>query len=335
MARIFIDGFESASHLTKWQVVSGTPVITSGASTYGFSGTYFLNLSDGRIYRTTTAKDYYYISFRVYWSTTSSTNNVALRFGNSTTVLGSVKFDLSADKLTKVYRGDGSTLVTGGTGTKELNIANCYRIEVYYKPSTGTSGDFYTKVDGVADISCTGVQTANNALQVTRIDFGMAGGGMWIDDIVFDDAAWIGNTRIQGILPTAVGNLDDFTSYPSGDNYTTVDDRPYSDADYNYTNTVDHIDLFGMGNLDESLKTISTIKCIDVIARAKIDGTATPTKLALALRTASTNYAGTDQTVTQDQWNFYNQIWEVSPNTSVAWLKSEINGIECGYKARS
>jgi hypothetical protein len=335
MARQKIDGFESGSYLTKWSLVSGTPVITSSASTYGFSGVYFLNLSDGKIYTMLTAKDYYYMAFRVYYSSTSSTNNTAIRFGNSTTVLGSIKFDLSADKLTKVYRGDGSTLVTGGTGTLQMDTNTCYHVEIYYKPSTGSSGDFYTRVDGIPDISCTGVQTSNNALQITRFDVGIGGGGMWIDDFRFDDATWIGNTRIQGIGPNAVGNSNQFTSYPSGDNYSVVDDLPYSDADYNYTNTVGHLDLFEMSNLDESLKTISTIKCIDITARAKIDGTATPTKLALALRTASTNYAGTDQAVTQDQWNFYNQLWAVSPNTSVAWLKSEINGIECGYKARS
>lgn len=332
MARQKIHGFEGGVYLDKASLVSGTPVITSGAVAYGFSGTYFLSMVDGKIAYTLTAKDYYYCSFRVYFGSTSTTTNTVIRFNNGTTVLGSVKLDLATDGYCKIYRGDGANLIA--TGTIKMSINNCYRIEVYYKPSTGSSGDFYTKINGVPDISQTSIQTANNSGQVNRADFGIGGGTMYIDDIVFDDAAYIGNTRIQGIIPTGAGNSTQFTA-SSGSNYQTVDEIPYNDADYNYSNTVDHLDLFAMSNLDESSKTISTIKCLDIILRAKIDGFATPTEIAPAQRTGSTNYAGTDQIVAQDAWGFFNQIYEVSPNTSVAYLKSEINGIELGYKARS
>jgi hypothetical protein len=333
MARQLIHGFEGGTYLDKASNVSGTPVITSGTGSYGFTGNYFLNLSDGRIQHNLTAKDYYYMSFRVYFGSSSYTNTTCLRFYNGTTCLGALKLDISTDGYAKIYRGDGSNLIA--TGTYRLVTLNCYRVEVYYKPSTGVSGDFSVRINGIADITQTGVQTANNTGQVNLMQFGFGGGSMYIDDIVADDASWIGNTRIQGLQPTAVGNSNSFTSYPSGDNYTTVDEIPYSDADYNYSNTVDHLDLFGMSNLDESLKTVNTIKCLDIIVRAKIDGFATPTEIAVAQRTGSTNYAGTDQIVAQDSWGFYHQIYEVNPNTSVAYVKADINGIELGYKARS
>ena len=338
MARQVIHGFEGGTYLDKASLVSGTPVITSGASAYGFSGTYFLSMADGRISYNLTSTDYYRVSFRCYWGSTSTTTNTAVRFYNSSAqVLGAVKLDLSTG-YTTIWRGDGANQI-GSAGTIRLTTLNSFRVEIYYVPSTGSSGNFYTQINGVPDISQTTVATSNNAGPITRIDFGIGGGTMYIDDIVIDNAIWssgaiIGNTRIQGIVPTGAGNSTQFTA-STGSNYQTVDEIPYSDADYNYSNTVDHLDLFAMSNLDESLKTIQTIKCMDIILRAKIDGFATPTEIAPAQRTGSTNYAGTDQIVAQDSWGFFHQIYEVNPNTSVAYVKADINGIELGYKARS
>jgi len=333
MARQVIHGFESGTYLDKAYLYSGTPIITSGTSAYGLSGSYFLNMSNGRIFYVLTAKDYYYLSFRVYFGNTNNTNYTAVRFQNSGTVLGAIKFDLSNDGYCRAYRDDGSTVIA--TGTKKMNINTAYRVEIYYKPSLA-SGDVHTRIDGVADITVAGQQTSGTAAQVNQVHFGIQGGAMYIDDVVFDDASWVGNTRIQGLVPNGVGNSTQFSKYPAtGDNYDHVDEMPYNDADYNYSNTVDHLDLFAMSALDESLKTISTIKCLDIIVRAKIDGVSTPTEIAVAQRVASTNYAGTDQVVAQDNWGFFHQIYEVNPNTSVAYLKAEINGIELGYKARS
>lgn len=330
MARTFIDGFE-LGNTGLWTVESGSPNVTSGASAMGMSGTYYCDMNSGYIYKLLTAANEYWISFRIRFASTSGTTTAVLKFMNTSTVLGTLKIDLATDGYVKVYRGDSSTLCA--TGTYQCSINNTYRIEVDYKPDTGSSGTFNVKVNGISDIAFTG-QTANNALQINKMRFGNGYASWYLDDFVVDSSEYPGNTRIQSIKPSAAGNSTQWDP-STGSNWDCVDEIPYNDTDYVSTNVVDEVDLYALANLVEGSKTISAIKCLQVSARAKQDGAATATKLALSVRTGSTNYFGSDQSVTQDVWGWYSELWHTNPNTSVAWTKSDVDGLEAGLKSRS
>jgi len=52
-----------------------------------------------------------------------------------------------------------------------------------------------------------------------------------IDNLIVDNAGWIGQTRIQGLAVSGAGTTTQFDP-STGSNYECVNEVPYSDTDY-------------------------------------------------------------------------------------------------------
>jgi hypothetical protein len=227
-----------------------------------------------------------------------------------------------------VKRGDGTVL---GTGTKRflLNDWRYYELKFTIHDSTGS---FELRVNGETSVSATGVDTKNGGTGIPdRVALGTSSAGS--TNHLFDDfyaasgATFLGDVRVQSILPSGAGNTTQWTA-SAGSNYECVDDAdPNGDTDYVSETTASEKDTYAFGSLTP---TSGTIAGVQVMAYARKDD-AGSRSIAPVYRPASTDYDGATVTV-GDSYTYYREITEVSPETSAAWTIAEVNGAEFGVK---
>jgi len=324
MARIFIDGFE-AGDLKLWDIVFGTPVLASSIS--GMDNTYCMQMTTSAqqyVSKNLTAATEYYIAFRYRPSGVYSGQRLIV-FYNGTTKLGSVRRNNSTLVLGVYSSGDGLL----ASSTAQINTNTTYLIEIRFKPNT-SGGIWQVKINGVLDIDYSG--NTGNASNINKLSIGAADGTpptyAYFDNIVVDDAAWPGDTRIQAIKPTGAGASTQWIP-SAGNNYDCVDEIPPSETDYISTNTTGDLDQYAA---DDLTGNIANIKCVQVQALAKAEGAPTPNNLQLVVRTGGSNFVSGDKEVPSVSKQLY-ELWEDNPNTLAAWLESEVNAMEIGVKA--
>jgi len=335
VARLFIDGFEAGDY-NLWNTVNVPAAISVTTSGSPASGSYHVSITSSSNYpylekNLGSTKTELYVKFRYKPYSQHSYNKHLLTFRDGAgTVIASLARNTTSYKLEARRGGNAGTLLA--TGTAALQLDTYYLIEVRYKP-LDSGGVFQVKVDGILDIDYSGDTTnGNQNVQYVRIGSSAETGVYcyaYFDDVVIDDANWIGNSRIQGIRPNGAGNSTQWDP-SAGNNWDCVDEVPLSDTDYVSTNVTDEIDLYALGNLAGS---VGSVKCIQVQARAAYEGTPIPTKQQLAVRTNSNNYFSSSQSPPSAFGMPIRNIWETNPNTSAAWTESEINALEAGIKA--
>lgn len=330
MARIFVAGFESHG-VEIFDIVSGAARLsTSGLD---MDGNYCLECSGSADYASKaflTSHGSLYFAFRLRYYSDPALSCGLIRFSDSggTTTITVLR---NTSYKTELRLGSyGGTVIA--TGSRTISAGTTYLVEIYYAP-LNSGGTFTLKIDGVQEISYTGDTTAGleNILDF-RLGSPSAGsvyGYSYYDDFIVDDANWIGKTYIQGLTITGSGTTTQWDP-STGSNYACVDEVPYSDTDYVYTNTNDEIDTYALSNLSG---TIASIKAMALTARAAYDGSPTPTHIQLGVRSGGSDYFATDFSPPSSFGFLGQRILEVNPATSAAWTESGVNALEVGMKA--
>ncbi len=320
---IFCDGGELNS-VELWDLTSSA---TISAVQTGMSGSYCINLgSSGYVQKDLGAnKTELWFAFRIraggggwYWTAYDSagTQIFTLIRNNSSGLLEA--------------RLGGTTGTLQATGSTVLNLNTTYLVEIHFKP-LNAAGDFEVKINSnaVLDIDFSG-DTTNGLENCRTIRFaGAAAVSCYLDDIVVDDGAWIGNKKIAGIIkPSAAGNSAQWTP-SAGANYECVDEIPPVDTDYNATNTIGNIDMFACNDI---VAAISSIYGIQINARMAYEGAPTPAHVQIGYRSGGANYFSSDISppVSFGQKTF---IQMTNQATAAAFTQDDINNIELGYKA--
>jgi len=328
MTRIFIDGFENGD-CGLWDPTSVATIAST--SVEGFKGTYsaYLNSSDKNLIKTLSSSyAELYFAFKVYGAGDGVDNNLLTLKDSAATIIASVsRNDTTGFLELRTGNYAGSLLDTG-----TVSIANgaTHLIEVRYKP-LNSGGVFTLKIDGVEDATYTGDTTAGleNVQAFILSDItGNCNFNGYFDDVVVDDADWIGNTYIQAIVPTGAGTTTGWTP-STGANWSCVDEVPAVDTDYVSVNTADAIDTYATSNLTG---TITSIKSVQVEARIAYEGTPTPTHIQLGIRSSDTDCFLTDKSPALSLGRV-SRLMEVNPATSLAFTESTVNSTEIGIKA--
>lgn len=324
MARIFIDGFESGDH-DMWDAENNAIVVSSAG--LDMDGSYCLDLNSSTEYiqKSITADDEMYTA--VLWRPISETTSGGIiHFYKDGTLLVSIIRNTTSKKL-EAYRG--SALVDTGTDTIIHGTTYLIEVRVLIHDSTGR---IQVKVDGVSDIDFTGDTKEGSDTQFNRIRLGYGLVNKWdyayFDNLILDDAAWIGDTKIQAVVPIGVGNTTGWTP-SAGANWECVDEKPPNDADYVSINANDVMDTYVAGNLSGS---IDNIKCVQVQSRTRIEGAPTPTNLKLVVRSGGTDYLSGNKSVSAAEKGLWN-LWEDNPADSLAWEEADVNAMEIGIKS--
>lgn len=106
----------------------------------------------------------------------------------------------------------------------------------------------------------------------------------------------------------------------------------WNDADYIFSGTANQVSTFTLANLSATAATLDPI-AVTTGGRAR-KGTGGPQNIQHAIRTGATDYfAATDPTLTTSFGTMVQGIWELNPNTGLAWTVSDINGLEAGFKS--
>ena len=328
--RIFIDGFESGGS-DLWDQVYGGSLdgTTKKTGTYSF----FANNTAYRAKSLASAIGTIYFKFYFYFTGSSGFNNPVFSVSNTSGYQVTLYFNNPSRTFCFKLGGDTGS-VLGGLYSPALGVSTWHLVEGKITIDNA-SGVAQLKLNGNAglDIDFSGDTQYQSTGQITTVTLGnwtMGSSYYYVDDFVLDDASWIGNTRIQGLVPTGAGNSAQWTP-STGSNYACVDEVPPNDADYVTTNSNDQVDTYATGNLTGA---IAEVKCVQVQARAVKEGTPTPTKLALVVRSGGADYASADQAV-QTYFKSLSTIWETNPNTSAAWSTSEVDAMEIGIKSRA
>lgn len=325
MARIFIDGFESGQD-DLWDVESNANVVSSAGK--DMDGDYCLDLNNDYEYigKNITADDEMYFAF-LYRP--GSLGEAMLATRNGSTLLVFLDRDETGHCI-EARMGILGTLL--GTGIQALNDNTTYLIEAYIKIADA-GGRVVVKVDGVSDIDFTGDTKPDANTQFDNIRLGYGGSATYLsyayfDNFIMDDAGWVGDTKIQAILPTGGGNSTIWNP-SAGANWQCVDERPASDVDYVSTNAVDQVDTYEASDMAGA---IGTVKCVQIQSRTESDGAPTPTNLKLAVRSGGANYFSGDKVVPAAPKGLWN-LWETNPADSLAWEEADVNAMEIGIKS--
>ncbi len=254
-----------------------------------------------------------------------------LRLRDSTTTQVSVA--VTATGQVAIYRGGsgGTQLAASSAGFLNTSTWHYFELKVLFN----NSGTYELRVDGSGSALLSGsadtTQTANNYANDIQLVSGSP--ASFFDDLYLINTSgppnndFLGDTRIEGRVPTGVGNYAQFTP-SAGANWQNVDDiPPNGDTDYNSSATVNQKDSFAHQTLSTLTGTVRWVThCVD--GRKDDAGTR---KVAPLFRISSTDYVGSDDTLSTS-YQFFTQTYETSPATSSAWTVSEVNAAEVGYK---
>lgn len=242
---------------------------------------------------------------------------------------------------------DGSVRVFRGLNVAELGRtpaglltvgAYCY-IEV--KITFGNSGSIEVRVNGVTQLVVSGspsvdtTVTSNNWCDQVRAATTFT---FHCDDLYICDTSgavnndFLGDVRIDCIMPNAAGTYNDFTGHggsPANQNHDNVAEADSDeDTTYNESSTAGHRDSYHHSDLsalvNESIKAIVTnvtAKKDDAGARSLktgiISSSASPTAIDLD--------AGTGLSTSYQQLR---RTFETDPATGAAWTLAGVNGVQ-------
>jgi len=181
------------------------------------------------------------------------------------------------------------------------------------------------------EIDFTGNVCSGSSIDAVRIGYydNFAYSGFYVDNIVVDDAAWPGSTKIQAIVPAGAGNSTQWTP-SAGNNYECVDEVPPSESDYIEADAIDQLDQYAMENLSGA---IGSIRCVQAQALSVMEGTPDPQNLQFIVRTGGSDFVSDSKEVPVDISKQIMHIWEKNPDTEATWQASEVNAMEIGIKA--
>jgi hypothetical protein len=329
MTRIFIDGFENGTISAELGWINSGSSINSAAHA-GLKGAYSVQIFDNNtLYLVLpTSHSALYLAFKANIYDDNKLGFFHFKDSAGTTTA----FLTNEDGLLHLHIGAYSTAIVA-SGTHPLLQDGTYLIEIYYEPLNST-GEIIVKIGGVTDISYSGDTTAgleNVQLLYWGKVSGMSTGsslGIHLDDVIIDDANWIGNTYIQAIVPTGAGTTTDFTP-STGANYTCVDEIPAVDTDYVSTNTTGHIDTYATSDLTGF---VGNVKTVQLESRIAYEGTPTPTHIQLGCRSNGVDYFATDKSPALS-FGRVSKLLLVDPNGDDPWTIARVNQLEIGIKA--
>ena len=232
---------------------------------------------------------------------------------------------------------DATVVATSGADAIPLD-ATWYYMEL--KNTIADAGGLLEcRINTSVVVTFTGDTKATVNATADKIRFGFLGSYQhYFDDIYICDGAGAVNNnylagstspyfRVEALLPGGAGTTTDWTP-AAGSNFQNVDEAdPDSDTTYNSTATQDAIDTYALGNLAGGNITIAGVQWVGFVRDEAVGNTA----LKRVIRSGGTNYFG----AAFDPGTAYDyalEILETNPDTSAAWTRNGVNGVEAGIQ---
>jgi hypothetical protein len=250
-----------------------------------------------------------------------------------------VAYDNTTEQLSVRTNGLNQLIVsrsgtTLATGTTVLTNLSWHYIELGFTihPSAGS---IELKLDGASEIALTtSLNTrSTSTTQWTGFALGNGASSMYVDDVYAIDSStgpnttFLGPIQVVALPPSAIGNSSSWSPNGGSNLGTLVEEFQDVDLTFNQSSTTDQIDTFSMRDLPIATGTVYAIQHV-ITARQDVGAARS---IAPVTRVASTDYAGSAQTLTTSQ-SFVTEILDQNPATSSGWSVSDVNDMEAGYK---
>jgi hypothetical protein len=245
---------------------------------------------------------------------------------------------LNADNTVSFRRGT----TTLGTSTATLADAAWNYVEMRVKIHA-TTGEYEVRLNGVNILSDTNVNTddattesANQIAIIGRpaISSSAVDRIISIDDFyvgVETGFTFLGDVRVDTLMPTAEGNYSQFTPLSGTNNALMVDEAtPDDDTTYVESSTVGQRDTYEMEDLSHTPASIFGVQS-SVYAR-KVDSGAR--ELITTVRSGTTDYDSATN-VLATSYLYYTELHATDPDTAAAWTISGVNAVEVGQKVEA
>lgn len=257
--------------------------------------------------------------------------NQCFAFNNSGSEICALNVNQSTGKLQVWHGAQGTTLVA--TGTTTINSGSWYYVELKIFIN-GASSTVEVHLNGVVEIASTTVNlgsTPTNQIYIGRPNNNPV---LQYDDLYILDTTggsptntFLGDSRIETLYPSGAGAHTQWTP-DSGSNYARVNET-IADGDTSFvqdSNAGDR-DSYAFTNLSV---LAGTVYAVQTSMYARKDDVAVRQLCAVA-RPGSTDRDGATVTL-GTSYAFFNEIRETNPDTTAAWLISEVNASEFGIK---
>jgi len=267
-----------------------------------------------------------WLSFQGYFGNQAATKNLFIcgLVLSSTTNKGLwIGVDASTEGKLALYKYDGSTKTSlaSESGTSLNNTVK--KIDMHIV-SYGVSATVTVYINGALVITYSGDTTVSG---VTNLDTVGVGGGygtvgyLHASEIIVSDA----DTRamaLVSVIPSAAGTVSDWTGA-----YTAIDETVISDNDFVSTVTADQIFECNVTDMPSGSYTIKAVKSVVRAADLSM-----ALGLQLGIRVGTTIALSSTKTLdivpsTQEI------IYQVNPETSAAFSKSDIDSLQLAYKS--
>ncbi len=247
---------------------------------------------------------------------------------------GLIMCRMNVDSSGGVSFFNGNSQITAAVpGCLTLNVWTHFQVKVVFHGSTG-SIEMRINGSSTSILNATNINTAENGGTVCdalELNTDIPGSFAWdYCDIAVTRSGFLGDKAVQYFKPNGAGSSAQWTGV-SGANDANVDEATKDTADYNETSTVGDKDTFAM----EDVVVPSVIDAVVpvILADRQDAGAAT---LAAVIRHSGTDY---DQTAFSPNFGSitYNKpdYLETNPGTGSAWVDTDVNAMELGYKRAS
>ena len=327
MALVFMDGFDANDLSTKWFVEPAGGTSSSSTTRFGSGLSLGVQFANGlEVIRTTGGLAQMFLGFAQYWGPSGfPILYIQGDNGNTTNLL----VELSSSGLF-LKNGASTTLASALSTIYYYNT--WYYVEVMATLAS-SGGQCQIRINGVTALTFTGnTLQGGTGTTIDRIGFGSNSNTVsLIDDLYLCDATgavnntFLGDVRVQTLLPTAAGSSTQLTPTGSVNNWQNVDDVPDSTTTYNSSSTVGQRDTYLMGQLLATTGTVfGTQDNIHAFKQNSGSG-----NLKAALKSGATISYDTTQIL--DPTNTWSgAVRQTDPNTGVAWTTTGVNSIEFG-----
>jgi hypothetical protein len=198
----------------------------------------------------------------------------------------------------------------------------------------GSTGTCVIRLDGVEVKNLTGLDTLYTSATLTRFALGCRASSdvqLDLDDLVVMDLngsfnnTLLGDATVTATYPSGAGTTTGWTP-STGANYACVDEAVLNDdTDYISTSTVNAKDTYAFGDAPAG----ADIRAVQILIAVR-KGQEGPGKIKPVVRSASTDYLQTEQSISGTTYAFMRTLLEADPATSSPWSESGFNAAEFG-----
>lgn len=331
MALLFMDGFDhyaTADFLKKWTAYgSYAPTIGATSGRRGGGGLIGNTTTTSANYTKTISSTSTVIVGAAYKAGTNGTDVIRLFEGSTQ----HITLYFTSTNTYKLYRGTNTgTLLATGTTVHSSGIWAYLELKATINDSTGA---YELKINGVSEFSASNVDTRNGGTSGVVDSVGLGGNNGVYDDFYICDTSgatnnnFLGDCRIDTLLPSGDGNYTQFTPSTGTAHYATVDESTPNTTDYNYSSTSGDRDSYTFPDL--AGLTSQTIYGIQINAAA-LKSDSGSRSLGTMSRLSGTDKDGSGAAL-GTSLAYISEIQETDP-ASAAWTEANINAAEFGVK---